>query len=96
MLTKSGFMLGLGEVHQEVIELMADLREAGCDLLTIGQYLPPSLRHHRLVRYVPPEEFEQYGKIGREMGFRYVVSGPLVRSSFQAAETYLLAVGLSK
>ena len=91
ILTKSGFMLGLGEVRQEVIGLMADLREAGCDFLTIGQYLPPSLRHHRVVRYVPPEEFEEYSDIGKQLGFRRVVSGSLVRSSFHAAETYLLA-----
>jgi len=60
ILTKSGFMLGLGEIRQEVIELMTDLREAGCDFLTIGQYLQSSLRHHRVVRYVPNEEFEEY------------------------------------
>ncbi len=93
ILTKSGFMLGLGEVRQEVIELMADLRQAGCDFLTIGQYLQPSLRHHKVMKFVPPEEFEEYGKIGKQLGFRQVVSGPLVRSSFHAAETYLLAMG---
>jgi len=87
ILTKSGFMLGLGESRQEVIEVMADLREAGCDVLTIGQYLQPSLRHYKLVRYVPPEEFEEYANIGKQLGFRQVVSGPLVRSSFHAAET---------
>jgi len=92
ILTKSGFMLGLGEVRQEVIELMADLREADCDFLTIGQYLPPSLRHHKVVRYVPPEEFEEYSDIGKQLGFRHVVSGSLVRSSFHAAETYLSAM----
>ena len=92
ILTKSGFMLGLGEVRQEVIELMADLRQAGCDLLTIGQYLQPSLRHHKVMKFTPPEEFEEYGNIGKQLGFRQVVSGPLVRSSFHAAETYLLAM----
>ena len=92
LLTKSGLMLGLGEVRQEVIEVMADLRQAGCDVLTIGQYLPPSLRHHKLVRYVPPKEFEEYQNIGKEMGFISVISGPLVRSSFHAAEMYRLAV----
>ena len=91
ILTKSGFMLGLGEIRQEVIELMADLREAGCDFLTIGQYLPPSLRHHQVMKFVPPEEFEGYANIGKQLGFRLVVSGPLVRSSFHAAEAYLLA-----
>ena len=88
LLTKSGLMVGLGEERQEVIEVMADLRDASCDFLTIGQYLQPSLRHHKLVRYVPPEEFEEYQNIGRKLGFISVTSGPLVRSSFHAAETY--------
>jgi lipoic acid synthetase len=92
LLTKSGLMLGLGEARAEVFEVMADLRQAGCDLLTIGQYLPPSLKHHKVVRYIPPEEFEQYQNRGREMGFLSVISGPLMRSSFHAAETYLSAV----
>jgi len=90
LLTKSGFMMGLGETRQEIIDAMADLREVGCDLLTIGQYLQPSLRHHKVVRYVPPEEFEEYVNIGEQLGFRHVVSGPLVRSSFHAAEAYFL------
>ena len=87
--TKSGLMLGLGESRQEVLELMADLKEVGCAILTIGQYLQPSLRHHQVVRYIPPKEFEEYQNIGREMGFVSIVSGPLVRSSFHAAEMYL-------
>lgn len=91
VLTKSGIMLGLGESRQEVIELMADLRQAGCDALTIGQYLPPSVKHHELARYISPEEFVEYQNIGRDMGFVSVFSGPLVRSSFHAAEGYLLA-----
>ena len=91
LLTKSGLMLGLGESRQEVIEVMADLRQAGCDILTIGQYLQPSLRHYKLVRYIPLKEFEEYQNIGRETGFISVISGPLVRSSFHAAETHLLA-----
>jgi len=91
ILTKSGFMLGLGESRGEVIQVMADLRQAGCDLLTIGQYLPPSLRHHQLVRYVRPEEFEEYQTMGKKLGFAAVVSGPLVRSSYHAAETYASA-----
>ncbi len=91
ILTKSGFMLGLGETRQEVLDLMVDLREAGCDLITIGQYLPPSLEHHAVVRYAPRAEFEEYRKIGNEMGFVSVTSAPLARSSFHAAETYLLA-----
>jgi lipoic acid synthetase len=93
LVTKSGLMLGLGETQQEVIAVMSNLREANCDLLTIGQYLQPSLRHHKVVRYASPEEFEEYQDIGREMGFTSVISAPLVRSSFHAAETYLLAKG---
>jgi len=87
---KSGIMLGLGESQQEVIELMIDLRQAGCDVMTIGQYLPPSLKHHELIRYISPEEFVEYQNIGKDMGFVSVFSGPLVRSSFHAAEVYLL------
>jgi len=96
LLTKSGFMLGLGESREEVIEVMADLRQAGCDLLTIGQYLQPSLEHHKLVRYIPPEEFEEYQIVGEKLGFVSVVSGPLVRSSFHAAEMYVSASRKSK
>lgn len=90
LVTKSGIMLGLGESQQEVIELMTDLRQAGCDVLTIGQYLPPSRKHRELVRYVSPEEFVEYQNMGKDMGFVSVFSGPLVRSSFHAAESYFL------
>ncbi len=93
LLTKSGIMLGLGESQQEVIRLMTDLRQVGCDILTIGQYLPPSLKHHELVRFVSLEEFAEYQNIGKDMGFVSVFSGPLVRSSFHAAEAYLLTTG---
>jgi lipoic acid synthetase len=96
LITKSGFMLGLGETREEVVEVMTDLRKAGCDLLTIGQYLQPSLSHHRIVRYIHPEEFKEYQNMGEEMGFISVISGPLVRSSFHAAETYLSALELNK
>jgi lipoic acid synthetase len=92
ILTKSGFMLGLGEDRKEVLDLFGDLREVGCDFLTIGQYLQPRPDRLGVVRYVPPEEFEEYKKIGEEMGFR-VASGPFVRSSFHASrmfETHLL------
>jgi lipoic acid synthetase len=91
LLTKSGLMLGLGESRGEVIEVMTDLRQAGCDLLTIGQYLQPSLEHHKLDRYIRPEEFEEYQIAGEKLGFVAVVSGPLVRSSFHAAEMYISA-----
>ena len=88
IVTKSGLMLGLGETREEVIEVMSDLREAGCDLLTIGQYLQPSPKHHPVVRFVSPEEFSEYEQIGKDMGFADVASAPLVRSSFKAAELY--------
>jgi len=93
IVTKSGLMLGLGETRTEVIEVMSDLREANCDLLTIGQYLQPSLKHHPVVRFVPPEEFTEYEDIGKDMGFAQVASAPLVRSSFKAAELYAKAKG---
>ena len=88
IVTKSGLMLGLGETKEEVIEVMSDLREASCDLLTIGQYLQPSPKHHPVVRFVPPDEFSEYEQIGKNMGFADVASAPLVRSSFKAAELY--------
>lgn len=83
--TKSGLMLGLGEERAEVLRAMTRLREVGCHLLTLGQYLRPSPQHHPVVRFVPPEEFEEYRGIGEGMGFRGVASGPLVRSSYHAA-----------
>ena len=86
--SKSGLMLGLGEERQEVLQVMADLQEVSCDLLTLGQYLQPSGRHHPVVRYIPPEEFEELRRRGEEMGFRGVFSAPLVRSSFHAAEIF--------
>jgi len=86
--TKSGLMLGLGEGREEVIEVMSDLREADCDLLTIGQYLQPSAQHHPVIRFIPPEEFSEYEVVGREMGFAEVASSPLVRSSYRAVELY--------
>lgn len=91
IVTKSGLILGFGETQEEVVEVMSDLREANCDLLTIGQYLQPSPRHHPVVRFVPPEEFSQYEKIGKDMGFSGVLSTPLTRSSYKAAELYARA-----
>ncbi len=82
--TKSGIMLGLGEQEDEVIETMKDLRAAGVDVMTIGQYLQPSPKHLPVVRYPHPDEFKKYEKIGLSMGFRFVESGPLVRSSYHA------------
>ena len=85
LLTKSGFMLGLGETQQEVLDLLRDLRDAGCNFLTIGQYLQPRPDRLPVARYIPPEEFEEYKKIAEEMGFERVASGPFVRSSFHAS-----------
>ncbi len=86
--TKSGLMLGLGEEKEEILRVMADLREVSCDLLTLGQYLRPSGRHHPVIRYVPPEEFEELRREGERLGFKAVFSAPLVRSSFHAAEIF--------
>jgi len=91
IVTKSGLILGLGETKAEVLEVMNDLRETNCDLLTIGQYLSPSPQHHPVVRFVLPEEFTDYEDIGKEMGFAQVASAPLVRSSFKATELYTKA-----
>ena len=86
MVTKTGMMLGLGETWEEVLEAMHLLRDADVDVLTIGQYLRPSRRHLPLVKYYTPAEFTALRRIGLEMGFRHVQSGPLVRSSYHAAE----------
>ena len=88
MVTKSGFMLGLGERREEVLDLLRDLRKAGCDFLTIGQYLQPRPDRLPVIEYVPPETFEEYKRIGEEMGFKSVASGPFVRSSFHASEMF--------
>ena len=93
IVTKSGLMLGLGETKEEVVKVMEDLRRVNCDLLTIGQYLQPSPEHHPVVRFIPPEEFSQYGDICRDMGFAEVAFAPLVRSSFKAAELYAKVKG---
>lgn len=82
---KSGFMVGLGETHAEVGRLLADLADAGCRMVTIGQYLRPSPAHLPVARYVPPEEFAEYEQMGRECGLERVISGPFVRSSYHAA-----------
>lgn len=86
--TKSGLMLGLGETKEEVVEVMKDLIQAGCQILTLGQYLRPSPQHHPLVEYVHPDTFAQLAKTGEELGFKQVVAGPLVRSSYHAAESF--------
>ncbi|QDV27140.1 lipoyl synthase [Aureliella helgolandensis] len=84
--TKSGLMLGLSETRDELLQCLADLRTFGCDFLTLGQYLQPGQRYLPVVRYVPPEEFEELGEIALKMGFEKVASGPFVRSSYHARE----------
>ena len=84
--TKSGMMLGLGETEEEIMVALEDLRRAGCDILTLGQYLQPSLKHLPVVEFVSPEIFAAYGRVGLEMGFVHVASGPMVRSSYHADE----------
>jgi lipoic acid synthetase len=84
--TKSGVMLGLGEYEPELFQTMDDLREIGCQVLTLGQYLRPTPRHLPVVEFVPPERFDAYGEIARAKGFEHVASGPLVRSSYHAAD----------
>jgi lipoic acid synthetase len=88
-LTKSSLMVGIGETDDEIIEAMRDLRQANVDVLTIGQYLRPTEKHAALDRYVTEEKFEEFRRIGMEMGFAYVASGPLVRSSYHAAEAFI-------
>jgi lipoic acid synthetase len=84
--TKSGMMLGLGEREEEVMLAMEDLRRAGCDILTLGQYLQPTLKHLPVVEFVSPEQFSAYGNAARGIGFVHVASGPMVRSSYHADE----------
>lgn len=86
ILTKSGIMLGLGETEEGVVNVMKDLRSVNCDILTIGQYLAPSSKHHPVIEYVHPDIYEKYKDIGMELGFKYVASSPLVRSSYHAEE----------
>src|SRR5215469_11269159 len=86
IVTKSGVMLGLGEKETELFQTMDDLREVGCEVLTMGQYLRPSAKHLPVVEYITPEQFNYYGDIARRKGFLYVASGPLVRSSYHAAD----------
>jgi len=85
VLTKSGIMGGLGETYEEVIEVMSDLISVGCDILTIGQYLQPSPSHLPVKEFVPPKQYQMYEQKGLELGFKYVVAGPLVRSSYRAS-----------
>ena len=87
--TKTSLMLGLGETDDEVIQTMKDLRSVDVDVVTFGQYLRPTENHLSVVEYVTPEKFDHFREIGEELGFKYVASGPLVRSSYKAGEFYL-------
>lgn len=88
IITKSGLMLGMGETEEEVLQVMADLREHDCELLTLGQYLAPTRNHFPVKRYVPPQEFADFAEKGLALGFAHVEAGPLVRSSYHAEEQY--------
>ena len=92
LVTKSNLILGMGEEPDEIIEAMRDLRGAGCELLTITQYLRPSAKHHPVTRWVPPEEFDELGARATALGFAGVMSGPLVRSSYRAGRLYRQAM----
>ena len=93
IVTKSGLMLGIGETTEELLGTLADLRAAGCDVLTLGQYLAPTLKHVPVKRYVPPDEFDELARLARCLGFEHVASGPFVRSSYHADE---MALGVSE
>ncbi|WP_455475591.1 lipoyl synthase [Bartonella sp. B17] len=86
--TKSGIMVGLGEERNEILQLMDDLRSADVDFMTIGQYLQPTRKHHPVIRFVPPEEFESFAKIGKVKGFLHMASNPLTRSSHHAGDDF--------
>ena len=92
LITKSNLILGLGETHEEVVQALQDLRDAGCDLVTITQYLRPTIKHHPVERWVKPEEFVAHAKEAEEIGFLGVMSGPLVRSSYRAGRLYKQAM----
>jgi lipoyl synthase len=94
--TKSGVMLGLGETADELFAAMEDLRGAGCDILTLGQYLQPTIKHLPVVEFVSPEKFQEYGERARQMGFVHVASGPMVRSSYHADEFASAAGGVQE
>ena len=88
LITKSNLILGMGETREEVSQALQDLRSAGCDLITITQYLRPTAKHHPVVRWVKPNEFVELAKEAEEIGFLGVMSGPLVRSSYRAGRLY--------
>lgn len=91
-ITKTSIMVGMGETDEEVVETLRDLREAGVDIVTIGQYLRPTPKHHEVLRFVTPATFESYAQTAKDLGFVYAASGPLVRSSYKAAEVFIRSV----
>jgi lipoic acid synthetase len=93
MRTKSGVMLGLGEKREEVIQTMRNLRGSGVDVITLGQYLQPSKKHLSVTRFIHPDEFAEYREIGYQLGFDYVESGPLVRSSYHSERHVIPGLG---
>lgn len=92
MITKSSIMLGLGETKEEIVQAMKDLRAVGVDILTLGQYMQPTRKHLDVVEFVQPHAFKEYERIGLELGFKFVASGPLVRSSYRAGEVFVKAL----
>ncbi|CAH1958046.1 unnamed protein product [Acanthoscelides obtectus] len=92
LITKSSIMLGLGETDEQVEQTLKDLREAGVDCVTLGQYMQPTKRHLKVVEYVTPEKYLEWEKVGNKMGFLYVASGPLVRSSYKAGEFFIASI----
>jgi len=94
LVTKSNLILGMGETREEVEQALRDLHAAGCDLVTITQYLRPSPRHHAVVRWVKPEEFVELSEFAEALGFAGVLSGPLVRSSYRAGRLYEQAIAV--
>ncbi len=93
ILTKSGIMVGMGESWDEVVAVMMDLQSVHCDILTVGQYLSPSRKHRPVAEFVPPLVFEEYARVGEQLGFKHVASGPLVRSSYMAEAAFSSAAG---
>lgn len=92
MYTKSSIMLGLGETEEEVLQTLKDLRAVGCDVVTFGQYLQPTPKHLKVIEFITPEKFQEWQKIAEDMGFLYVASGPLVRSSYRAGEFFMKGI----
>jgi lipoic acid synthetase len=89
LITKTSIMLGVGEKDEEVLDAMKELRKINVDCITLGQYMRPTKRHMKVHEYIAPEKFDHWAKIGNELGFLYVASGPLVRSSYKAGEFYI-------